>query len=372
MSFKVPLPFDTSSILKEHVLKTSNFGLLFNKYVYTRPKDWKKEEEKKEFLNEIRSAYSPVSLKNIPTVMQIRQKNVCKSFEEMGWSVKQFELKTHTRLILGLGGTNVLETGMMLHPLYGFPYLPASALKGLARAYAEISETLSSAETLEIFGSEDKDPRNVIYNRQGKVVFLDGLPKKFPKLDLDVMNPHYSEYYQGEKDSRHNLIPPADYLNPIPIFFIAVAPGETFSFAVYSRELKCAEKAEELLIKGLTELGAGGKTNVGYGYFQDSTAAQTVKTDKIIVEHTKDISDQQKLIEVKKKIFKDVMLIYSPGNRSLTTTVEGKKAFIEHIEDNFVPEHLWPKLKKDKSIKASIVVEPLGRNAFRIVALTQS
>lgn len=370
MSFKVPLPFDTSSILKEHVLRTSNFGLLFNKYVYTWPMNWKMKEDKKDFLNSIRSASSSASLKSALAAMEIRKKNLCKSFEESGWSVKQFELKTQTRLILGLGGTNVLETGMTLHPLYGFPYLPASGLKGLARAYAEISETLSSDETLEIFGSKDKDPRNAIHNRQGKVVFLDGLPKNFPKLDLDVMNPHYSEYYQGEKDSRHNPIPPADYLNPVPIFFIAVAAGETFSFAVFSSEIKCAEKAEELLIKGLTELGAGGKTNVGYGYFQESTAAQTVKTDRIMVQHTKDIFDKQKLVEVEKKIFRDLMLIYSPGNRSLTTTVEGKKAFIEHIEDNFVPEHFWPKLKRDKKVRATIVVEPVG-NAFKIVKIIE-
>lgn len=370
MSFKVPLPFDTSSILREHVSKISNLGLLVNKYVYTWSMDWKMKEGKKDFLNNIRSASYPASLKNIPTAIQIRQKNLCKSLEEFGWSVKQFELKTQTRLILGLGGTNVLETGMTLHPLYGFPYLPASGLKGLARAYAEITETLSTDQTLEIFGSEDKEPRNVIHNRQGKVVFLDGLPKNFPKLDLDVMNPHYGAYYQGEKDSRHNLVPPADYLNPVPIFFITVAAGETFSFAVLSREIKYAEKAEELLIKGLTELGAGGKTNVGYGYFQESTTAQTVKTHKIIVEHSKDIFDKQKLFEVEKKIFKDVRLIYSPGNRSLTTTVVGKKAFVEHIEDNFVPEQLWPKLKQHKGVKATIVVEPIG-NAFKIVKVIE-
>lgn len=64
-----------------------------------------------------------------------------------------------------------------------------------------------------------------------------------------------------------------------------------------------------------------------------------------------------------------VTLIYSPSNKSLTTTVEGKKAFVEHIDDSFVPEHLWPKLKKHKTMKASILVEPVG-NAFRIVKIT--
>jgi CRISPR/Cas system CMR subunit Cmr6 (Cas7 group RAMP superfamily) len=31
---------------------------------------------------------------------------------------------------------------------------------------------------------------------------MDGLPTTFPKLDLDIMNPHYSDYYSGKKDSK--------------------------------------------------------------------------------------------------------------------------------------------------------------------------
>jgi CRISPR-associated protein Csm5 len=63
---------------------------------------------------------------------------------------------------------------------------------------------------------------------------------------------------------------------------------------------------------------------------------------------------------------KDVILLWTPGNRALTTTVKGKKAFVENIERSFVPESLWPKLEKKKSVKATIVVEPIG-NAFKII-----
>ncbi|MCX8023443.1 MAG: type III-A CRISPR-associated RAMP protein Csm5 [Syntrophorhabdaceae bacterium] len=74
--------------------------------------------------------------------------------------------------------------------------------------------------------------------------------------------------------------------------------------------------------------------------------------------------------EYKERTISNALIIYNPGNKSLTTTVEGKKAFIEHIDDKFVPEHLWPKLKKDRAIKATIVVEPFG-NAFRIVSIKE-
>lgn len=358
MGINLPLPRDTTEILKNNVEKISNFGLLFDKYVFSWSKEWKMEAEKKDFLKKLQNMAFNNTSKKENTVHYDRQRKICDSFKESGWFGESFKLQTQSRLIIGLGGTNVLETGMTLHPLYGFPYIPASGLKGLARAYAEITELLSSQEIRDIFGSEDKDPRHVSNNRQGKVVFMDGLPNGFPKIDLDIMNPHYTEYYQGEKDSTDRLIPPGDYLNPVPIFFIAVSAGQTFSFALISRDKECFEKGKECLIGGLTQLGAGGKTNVGYGYFQHPPKQPTPKSLESEI--------KQQPSEFEKKTFRDVILSYAPGNRSLSTTVEGKKAFIDHIDDKFIPEELWPKLKKDKKIKGSIVVEPMG-NAFKIV-----
>lgn len=372
MATNIPLPQDTAEILKSNISKVSNFGLLFDKYVSAWTDGWEMGNQKKDFLNVLKNAASASVSKKNYSVPYSRQKRICNSLKESGWFVESFDLKTQSRLIIGLGGTNVLETGMTLHPLYGFPYIPASGLKGLARAYAEISETLAREEIREIFGSEDKNPLNVKNNRRGKVLFMDGLPNQFPKIDLDIMNPHYTEYYQGEKDSRGNLIPPGDYFNPVPIFFIAVAEGQTFSFALTSRDQEFIQKAKDCLIGGLTQLGAGGKTNVGYGYFQpplSQSIGQHVETKNEITGETQFQGKNDLKPEKIEKSFKDVMLIYNPGKRSLETTVEGnKKAFIEHIGDSFVPEHLWPKLKKDKKIKASIIVEPQG-NAYRIIKI---
>ncbi len=70
-------------------------------------------------------------------------------------------------------------------------------------------------------------------------------------------------------------------------------------------------------------------------------------------------------------VVKDITLLWNPGNRSITATVEGKKALVENIERSFVPESLWPKLEKKKSVKTTIVVETLG-NAFRIVKVEEN
>lgn len=275
---KSPLPSDTRSILGSNnvVAKTSNLGLLFNKYVSVWSDNWTTEEKrgedkinlKSEFLDKIEKQSICVREgKTFVESLYKRQSMMIRGLKDSGWHVKSFNAITDSRLIIGLGGTSVIETGMTLHPLYGFPYLPGSGLKGLARAYAEIAEVASEEELHVIFGSKDKKV-TAADNIQGRVFFMDGLPITFPKLDLDIMNPHYSDYYSGKKDSKGNPIPPADYLNPVPVTFLAVATGQRFSFATFSRDRGLSEKATQWLIGGLTELGAGGKTNVGYGYFK--------------------------------------------------------------------------------------------------------
>jgi CRISPR-associated protein Cmr6 len=77
------------------------------------------------------------------------------------------------------------------------------------------------------------------------------------------MNPHYGEYYRDAKGKT----PPADYLNPVPVYFLALEQGTKFEFAVASREQGLAAKATDWLKGALADLGIGAKTSAGYGYF---------------------------------------------------------------------------------------------------------
>ena len=271
-----PLPKNTRSfVLQQGRLREfSNFGLLFNKYI-----DWDRNWEKKQdILNEIRSSYTKndsflESYKN-------RQMALLENYKARGYHVECFTMATDYRFISGLGGAHVLETGLTLHPLYGFPFLPASGVKGLARSYAEKIDDAPDNERLEIFGSEDKD-RVSDSNREGRVVFLDGIPTKFPEIEVDIMNPHYGDYYQGNK-------PPADYLDPTPITFLAVAPEQKFLFSLFSRDASLLEKSVRWLKEGLAELGAGGKTNVGYGYFKEVISQDLQEHDELVIDPSED------------------------------------------------------------------------------------
>lgn len=306
----LPLPKETRDHFgsdTNRLLKISNLGLLFNKFFYCWPQNWQaNEEQNKVFRKDIERITSKInSPKNSDYVraLTIRQKAVLENLQSSGWHVVSFEATTDSCLIIGLGSTSVIETGITLHPLYGFPYLPGSGLKGLARAYAEIAlDPKPSGDDLrEIFGSEDNSQHSE-NNRQGKVFFMDGLPTSFPKLKLDIMNPHYGEYYRGEK-------PPADYLDPMPVTFLAVAREQKFSFALYSRDEDLLAKAKRWLIGGLSDLGAGGKTNVGYGYFRLDpdlrTAGMTDSNTKPIVTTNQTTHDKDNSLSTRLKAIKN-------------------------------------------------------------------
>ena len=359
MSINLPLAKDTCEVLQKQPPRTDNFGLLFNKYVYSWGTDWSLKTEKNDFLRYAQKVAVSLTPKREFGFLCSRQEAICEDMKNSGWHASHFRLSTQTRLIVGLGATHVLETGMTFHCLYGFPYLPASGLKGLTRAYAVASQTPFD-ELYEIFGSEDKDPVYAETNRRGQVVFLDGLPVRFPRIDLDIMNPHFSDYYQEKK-------PPADYLSPVPILFAAVAPEEAFSFGLYSRNGDYLKKAMEWLVGGLTELGFGGKTNVGYGYFRKQLATEPVKKT-----YEADIMEpEERAPAIAPSILQwpNAHLVYDPGKQMIIASYEGKKAQWKGYKVEEIPEAVVAKLfGKKKESKANVEVKKEG-NFLTIVKI---
>ncbi len=163
---------------------------------------------------------------------------------------------TQGRLSVGLGSKGVLETSITLHRTYGVPYIPGSALKGLAARYAnkylEDSQWRKGGKAHTImFGNAES---------AGYLTFFDALympDSAFEKKSLwpDIITVHHPGYYQGNEA-------PADWDSPIPVPFLS-ATGKYL--IVIGGDIRWTDKAFEILNLALREEGIGAKTSSGYG-----------------------------------------------------------------------------------------------------------
>jgi CRISPR-associated protein Cmr6 len=174
-------------------------------------------------------------------------------------------------LIIGLGGENVTETGLTLHHTYGVPYLPGSALKGVAARYARrvwgAGEPSWHPDTKPLDQPNQFRTMFGTTGEGGLVNFLDGwitdTSLKNCLVD-DVLTPHHGDYYMKEE---REVREPTDFDNPVPVPFLAVRGA--FLVAICKRDPSLPDEwlktAAQLLANGLSEFGLGGKTNAGYG-----------------------------------------------------------------------------------------------------------
>jgi len=184
-----------------------------------------------------------------------RQNSLIISLKNNNFSVCEFTGKLLENAIPGLGISSAFETGISLNFIYGFPYLPASSLKGITSDYAIFYEGKDK--------EKDEDYKNVFgaQGLEGNVIFFDALPIIDNNiLDLDVMTPHFQEYYSNNSF-------PGDYLKPNPILFLVIKKNVSFKFYLASKDKNLLNIACKWLKGALENIGIGGKTSVGYGHF---------------------------------------------------------------------------------------------------------
>jgi|GEM_PF-1771817 len=383
-----PLPQDVRAALKgeavtekpyELLKEIRNFGLLLERYL-AYPKEhsvpnqkaqdpkialivydetraaWNwgkagKNELLKALIEQEKNIYQ--DSEEILKAQQQRDRVMMKFWERQGYKVYSVSLKVTWRLIVGLGLPSPLETGIRLHHLYGFPFLPGSAIKGVTRAFRlqEIAEELGiprlCAWDIKEWENQVKSPtpwklleqllmspvpkdsddeeRKKLHEQQltnrleelkkainngrkflndrgylsgdpkvleidieelkqkyvnsfsrafgsqeekGEIIFFDAYPTSLTVngegiLELDVMNPHYGEYYRGRE-------PPADWLSPVPVFFLVVRRGTVFQVMLAQRPSRwpadnLLETVAGWVKQALKDLGIGAKTRAGYG-----------------------------------------------------------------------------------------------------------
>jgi CRISPR-associated protein Cmr6 len=317
----LPLPREVRQVA-DNGNRCDNIGLWLDRFLTVNLQNWEITQEAKRrhhLMELIRRRESQI--KEELNALQNRHEAMLEWYKQRDFAVKRIEAKPVWRFVVGLGAAHVLETGITLHRLFGLPIIPGSALKGAARTWAlfKLAEELGvpilspteaaakSQTPLEkfeavILSQESEKKQAALFSqllqdstipdeapirnlspqelrekcqpffevfgsteRAGSVIFFDAIPLEVPKFQLDIMNPHYPNYYRTQGQN-----PPADWESPNPVFFLTVTETP-YRFAIAARSEqgnRLLDLTEKWLKEALTELGIGAKTSADYGYWQ--------------------------------------------------------------------------------------------------------
>ena len=197
--------------------------------------------------------------------------------DNLGDSVWRLPTQSIAPFMTGLGNEHPLENGFAFLNPYGLPYLPGSGVKGVLRRAAEelVSGGYGDPEGWNqdaidaLFGRETEAGDSETARNRGALMFWDVIPEPAGgKLAVDIMTPHYGDYYQGNTT-------PHDSGQPNPIPFLVIPPGSSFTFHVQCNPVLLPKTLRDfwpILLEAAFRhafdwLGFGAKTAVGYGQF---------------------------------------------------------------------------------------------------------
>ena len=199
------------------------------------------------------------------------------------------EAQVQGRLAVGLGDESVIETAITLHHTYGVPYIPGSALKGLAASYAR--QRLG-----DLRWRQDSDAYQVLFGTMGDasfVTFFDALYVpgsgcNGQALYPDVITVHHPDYYQQQDKA------PADWDNPNPVSFLS-ATG-TYMIALAGPPV-WVDATFRILELALADMGVGAKTSSGYGRLRILGSSDAPDTSLTAVAKAEPLDADQQAVE---------------------------------------------------------------------------
>ena len=170
----------------------------------------------------------------------------------------------------GSGGVGDIDLGFSFDYVTGCPYIPGSSVKGIMRSAFKHPDYIKS-----IIGEKDiscledeifegiKERRR---NEKGEEII-----EYIPVSLRDVFYDAFPET-NGRIIAIENITPHGDLTkNPNPLTLLKVKPNVKFNFSFkLSDGLISASQKLGLFKQIITDLGAGAKTNVGFGVFTDT------------------------------------------------------------------------------------------------------
>jgi len=178
-------------------------------------------------------------------------------------------LELQSPFVTGLGLPHPVENGLLFHHTLGCPYLPGSSVKGLLRHYLHEEEGWSADALARWFGEAPRGSAGGI----GGLAFGDAVPLAPVQAYVDVVTPHVDDWLTTTAPWS---AAPGDWLDPVPIPFLAIMPGQRFAFPIlhaHRARLRRGPAAIDLatvaaeLQCALDWFGAGAKTASGFGRF---------------------------------------------------------------------------------------------------------
>lgn len=173
-------------------------------------------------------------------------------------------VSVRTKVLIGTGVTSsFFATGLQLHPVYGWPYIPGHALKGVVRAWVQecatfldMTDVAGAAALLEhwseLLGVTPDDQDDDEPGEAGTAVFLDAHPHPRPgtgkafTISIDMINPHLDRF-----------------TDPTPVTFVSVN-RTTFRLDI----LGINAEDTAVVTDAVDTVGVGAKTGSGYGYLR--------------------------------------------------------------------------------------------------------
>lgn len=315
------------------------------------------------------------------------------------------------RLAINLADGLIQNANICLDRLFGMPYVPGSAVKGVSRHMA--LEELRQAKGVErarlfdlalrVFGCSDVDfvpaqkgrsggggkdkpagdfhafldlmPGGKAMDLKGAISFLPAWPTDAPKIVVDLTNVHTPDYYGGDK--RKNLRPGAlaglANERPQPNAFPVVEAGARFAFIIVlngqDNDPALLRQAAIWLRGALTVHGLGAKTSAGYGWFSidDEALRSIAQTAQAEAEAARQASAQAAAEEARAQAEAARVASLTPEDREVEALlqltaeafalfakslaekgVEQQRAFLRLLTTNKEKRERWKTWKRNK------------------------
>lgn len=290
MSIPIPMTSEVAQCVGQRAENVENRSLLLDKFVSHKGWPMKNNEASSESLDRC------IDCKLKPPVEKMRRAHVQhlgEMFRKREAEMRVVKGRLEARLAINLSDGMIENGGICLDRMFGTPYIPGSAIKGVCRhlALEKLRKEEMSIHLFQgIFGTagtdfEDKgelkgwEPQQMEgwhRDQKGAVCFLVAYPSNEASLEKDITNVHFPKYYRSGK------VEDLKEEEPQPNLFPVIKKGTEFLFFLSlndqlkgeAKRKEVLDKAEELLCEAIGCSGIGAKTGAGYGWFTDLTAGE--------------------------------------------------------------------------------------------------